>query len=89
MQASKEKKLLVSKCGDVAFTTRGFSNWKDAKVAFKNHEKTSCHKKAVQAVVVVPASHQDCAELLSSIHAKEKADNRVVLLCIYGASLSC
>ena len=79
MQASKEKKLLVSKCGDVAFTTRGFSNWKDAKVAFKNHEKTSCHKEAVQAVLVVPASHQDCAELLSSIHAKEKADNRQLL----------
>ena len=65
MQASKEKKLLVSKYGDKVFTTRGFSNWKDAKVAFKNHKKTSYHKEAVQAVVVVPASHQDCAELLS------------------------
>ena len=48
-------------------------------MAFKNHEKTSCHKEAVQAVAVVPASHQDCAELLSSIHAKEKADNRQLL----------
>lgn len=73
------EKKLSSKCADQAFTSRGFSNWKDAKVAFKNHEQTSCHKEAVQMVVVVPKCYKDCAELLSTEHAKEKADNRQLL----------
>ena len=34
MQALQEKKLMASKCVDEAVTSRGFSNWKDAKVAF-------------------------------------------------------
>ena len=46
---------MASKCGDEAFTTRGFSNWKDAKVAFTKHEQTKCHKEAVHAVVTVPS----------------------------------
>ena len=46
MQALKEKKIMASKCGDEAFTSRGFSNWKDAKVAFTKHEQTKCHKEA-------------------------------------------
>ena len=73
---------MASKCGDEAFTSRGFSNWKDAKVAFTKHEQTKCHKEAVHAMVTVPSSYKDCAEMLSSQHVKEKAENRQMLLKI-------
>ena len=72
---------MASKCGDEAFTSRGFSNWKDAKVSFTKHEQTKCHKEAVYTVVTVPSSYEDCAEMLSSQHAKEKAD-KVDKCCI-------
>ena len=62
---------MASKCVDEAFTSRGFSNWKDAKVFFTKHEQISCHKEAVDAVVTVPSSYKDCAEMLSSQHAKK------------------
>ena len=58
----------------------GFSNWKDSKVAFRNHEQTKCHKEAVHTVVALPRDYEDCAELLSSQHAKEKANNRQMML---------
>ena len=78
MRASKEKKL-ATKCTDQAFISKGFHNWKDATVAFNKHEKTGCHKDAVQMVVVLPKCYKDCGEMLSSQHAKEKADNRQLL----------
>ena len=73
-------KAVTSRCADKAFTSTGFSNWKDAKVAFRNHEQTKCHKEAVQTVVALPKDYRDCAELLSSQHAKEKANNRQMML---------
>ena len=78
MRASKEKKL-ATKCTDQAFISKGFHNWKDATVAFNKHEKTGCHKDAVQMTVVLPKCYKDCGEMLSSQHAKEKADNRQLL----------
>ena len=38
-----------------------------------------CHKEAVDAVITVPSSYKDCAEILSSQHAKDKANNRQML----------
>ena len=63
-----------------SFTFTGFSSWKDAKVAFRNHEQTKCHKEVVQTVVALPRDYGDIAELLSSQHAKEKANNRQMML---------
>ena len=77
MQASKEKKLMASKCIDEAFTTRGLVV--TGKVAFTKHEQSRCHKEAVDAVITVPSSYKDCAEILSSQHAKDKANNRQML----------
>lgn len=31
--------------------TKGYSNWKDAIVAFKKHEKSACHKEAVEMII--------------------------------------
>ena len=62
-----------------SFITRGFSNWKDAKVAFVKHENSNYHKEAVHSTITVPKCYKDCAEMLSTQHAKEKGDNRHML----------
>jgi len=80
MKAVRKKTLITSRCADKAFISTGFSNWKDAKVAFRNHEQTKCHKEAVHTVVVLPREYEDCGELLSSQHALEKVYNRQMML---------
>lgn len=73
--AFKEKKL---KCGtaDTAFITRGYQNWKDATIAFRNHESSACHKEAVSVMITIPATHGDIGECLSLQLALEKQFNR-------------
>ena len=51
MKAVKKNTLITSRCADKVFTSTGFSSWKDAEVAFRNHEQIKCHKEAVQTVV--------------------------------------
>ena len=56
VSAFRERKL---KCGtaDIAFITRGYQNWKDATIAFCNHESSACHKQAVDVMITIPATH--------------------------------
>ena len=57
--------------------SRGFCNWKDRTIAFRNHENSLCHKEAVEKVLLtLPATTRDVGELLSSAHAREKEVNR-------------
>ena len=79
LQARKENKLTSSKCADEAFTTRGFANWKDAKVCFTKHKNRNCHKETVQSTVTIPKHYIDCVEMLPTQHSREKADNRQML----------
>jgi len=72
--------LITSRCADKAFISPGFSNLKDAKVAFRNYEQTKCHKEAVQTVVALSRDYEDCAELLSPQHAKLEVNNRQMML---------
>ena len=81
VSALKSKKMERSR-GDLAFTSKGFKNWKDATISFKNHEASASHKDALQVVVVIPSTCQDVGELLSQEHAREKRENRHCLLCI-------
>ena len=55
--------------------SKGFSNWKDGTVSFRMHEQCATHKRAVEAVIILPATtnFKDVGELLSSAHASEKA----------------
>ena len=39
MKVVKKSTLITSRCADKASTSTGFSNWKDAKVAFRNNDK--------------------------------------------------
>ena len=34
-----------------AFIINGFSNWKDASVAFKKHDSSKCHRDSVDVVI--------------------------------------
>ena len=52
--------------------SKGFFNWKDAIVAFRQHEKSACHKEAVEMLLTLPANMQNIGEMLSSTLAKEQ-----------------
>ena len=81
VSALKTKKMDRSR-GDLAFTSKGFKNWKDATISFLNHEASASHKDAMQVVVVIPSTCQDVGEILSQEHAREKSENRQCLLRI-------
>lgn len=61
---------------------KGFSNWKDATMAFRNHEKTSCHHEAVEMIITLPAMTTHIGKQLSRQYGNEMAKNRKVLLRI-------
>ena len=52
------------------------------------HEQYATHKRAVEAVIILPATtnFKDVGELLSSVHVSEKTTNRqclyMILACI-------
>ena len=81
VSALKSKRMERSR-GDLAFTSNGFKNWKDATISFKNHEASASHKEALQVVMVIPATCSDVGEMLSREHAQEKSENRQCLLRI-------
>ena len=78
--ALRQKKMQRNR-GDVAFTSKGFSNWKDATIGFKNHEASASHKEALQ-VTLFPTIHSDIGEMLSKQHADAKKENRECFLKI-------
>ena len=67
------------------FTKTGFSNWKDATFKFRNHEKSTCHKIAVDNMIVLPHTTMDVGEMLAKEHEVEKRCNRKMLLYILKA----
>lgn len=68
--------------GEPAFISKGFSNWKDATIAFKKHELSTCHHEAVDVMITIPATTKDVGEQLSQQHCQEKATNRKMFLNI-------
>ena len=65
----------MSLFADIAFITRGYQNWKDAMIAFHNHESSACHKQADDVMIAIPATRSDVGECLSSAVALEKQVN--------------
>ena len=61
---------------------RGFSNWKDGTIGFRNHEKNDCHREAVKVMITLPSTTRAIGELLSEQHAAQKVRNRQALLQI-------
>ena len=56
--------------------SRGFSNCKDATLSFRTHQDSSCHKETYEKIFTLPATTENIGELLSSVHAEEKAGNQ-------------
>ena len=81
VSALKSKRMERSR-GNLAFTSNGFKNWKDATISFKNHEASASHKEALQVVMVIPATCSDVGEMLSREHAKEEGENCQCLIRI-------
>jgi hypothetical protein len=75
-------KRMDIKRGEPAFTSTGFTNWKDGTIGMKKHEESSSHKEALQVMVVLPATCPDVAEMLSAQLSDQKKDNRQCLLKI-------
>ena len=67
---------------ELAFISKGFNNWKDACVKFKEHESSNCHKDSVVVTVDLPSSVKDIVETLQSELTKQKMETRQMLLKI-------
>ena len=63
VSALKSKKMVKS-TGDLAFTVKGFSNWKDGTIGIKKHEVSGSHKGALQVMVVIPSTCRDVGDML-------------------------
>jgi len=61
---------------------KGYSNWKDTTLRFRNHELSASHREAVDMIVHLPTTTQHIGQLLSRQYASETAKNRRVLLKI-------
>lgn len=70
-----EKRQNIFDVEQVAFISKGFTNWKDATVAFNKHLKSECHKEAVE-ICELPKKTGDIGEKLSTEHKREKELNR-------------
>ena len=47
---------MVKSRGDLAFTVKGFSNWKDGTIGIKKHEGSGSHKETLQEMIVIPST---------------------------------
>ena len=79
-RAYSEKKIQWSSNVDLAFVSKGFSNWKDANGKFAIHASSKCHKEAVLKMVTLPSTTRDVAESLSTQHQREKLERRKCFL---------
>ncbi|XP_003388962.1 PREDICTED: zinc finger MYM-type protein 1-like [Amphimedon queenslandica] len=77
MKAVESGQLKSSKRED-SFTTRGFSNWKNATTAFKKHEVSDCHKEAVD-IHTLPEQCEDIALTMQRSLSEERQVNRRML----------
>ena len=57
-------------------------NWKDATIAFINHEKSSCHKKSVEKLITLPTTTTNVVDSLSSAAAEERKKSQACFLKI-------
>ena len=46
-------KASIGNIKDSAFLFAGYSNWKDATIAFGSHKKSVTHKRAVEAFIIL------------------------------------
>ena len=79
---AEKRNLPTSMNKDQTFTTTGFSNWKKAIERFNKHENSASHRQAVDAVEKIPKTTANVGDMISSEYAKQKLQNRAMLLII-------
>ncbi|XP_061173672.1 zinc finger MYM-type protein 1-like [Saccostrea echinata] len=79
---SFQKKTLSCHKKEKACISRGFKNWKKATTKFAEHEKSDCHKEAMEREFTIKKEVKDVGESLSKTHEVEKKSNRENLLKI-------
>ena len=79
--ADSQNKLHSTLLKEASFIDSGFSNWKDATARFRNHEKSNCHKIAVDNVIAPPAV-KSVGVMLSEEYRDEIKHNQKMLLTI-------
>ena len=66
--------------------SRGFCNWKDATIAFRQHERSKCHRIAIEKLSRLPDTTPIVQEIISrSPLLKEKLNNQHCLVKILGS----
>ena len=63
---------------DAAFITKGSTIWKDA--GFSQHERSQCHREAVERSIALHATTKDAGEHISSAREEDKANNRKAIM---------
>ena len=63
---------------DAAFITKGYTIWKDAR--FSQHERSQCHREAVERSITLHATTKDAGEHISSAREEDKANNRKAIM---------
>ena len=82
MRCEAEKKFLASVKCNPAFISKGFTYCKEGRKFFKKHQRSECHRQAVEALVVLPRCTNDVGELQSAEHQTEKTRNREMMLLV-------
>ena len=78
----KETKIQPNGNIELPFTLKGFYNWEDEKVAFRNHEDNTEHRKSVEMLYTLPRMTKDIRETLTESYANGKKKNKEDLLKI-------
>ncbi len=62
---------------------QGYTNWKDAtrkKADFSQHERSQCHREAVERSITLHPTTKDAGEHISSAREEDKANNRKAII---------
>ena len=68
---------------DAASITKGYTNWKDStrmKAGFSQHEKSQCHREAVERSITLYVTTNNAGEHISSSREKDNANNRKAIV---------
>ena len=79
--ADKQKKLINARNSEKAFLVDGFCNWKKALEKFRNHQKSACHRLAVEHAEA-HKTYGDIGEKMNSTLAEERKRNRKMFIKI-------
>ncbi|KAJ8040279.1 Zinc finger MYM-type protein 1 [Holothuria leucospilota] len=79
--ADRQKKLINAKSSEKAFLVEGFCNWKKALEKFRDHQKSTCHRLAVEHAEF-QRMYGDIGEKMNATLAEERKKNRMTFIKI-------